>query len=102
MNARNLDDALRALPRREGRSDWSDLEARISALKPARPPRHHLFTRRRVISSMGALAVLAGSILVWNAFARQPESTWQDAHRGAATNDPWADPWVAAAYEVSR
>lgn len=102
MNGRNLDEALRALPRREGRSDWSDLEARISALKPARPPRHHLFTRRRVVSSLAALALLAGSILVWNALARQPESAWQDAHRGATANDPWADPWVAAAYETSR
>lgn len=102
MNGRHLDDALRALPRREGRSDWSDLEARISALKPARPPRHRLFTRRRVFSAMGTLALLVGAFATWNHMTtKTADAFWQEAHRDATVSDPWADPWVAAAMETS-
>lgn len=100
MIDRHLEDALRALPRREGRSDWNDLESRISALKPARPQRHRLFTRRRIFSTAGALALLGGAFLAWNGLANRPETIWQQAHREAIDSDPWADPWVAAAMET--
>lgn len=101
MNGRHLDDALRALPRREGRSDWSDLEARISALRPARPPRRRLLRRRSVLAGLGAVLVVAGIFAAWPR-ADVAETAWQDAHRDAAASDPWSDPWIVAAVETSR
>jgi len=101
MNGRHLEDALRALPRREGRSDWSDLESRISALKPMRAPRRRMFSRRLMLSSAGLALALGGAFLAWNQLAERPE-TWRDAHRDATSSDPWSDPWLAAAVETSR
>lgn len=101
MNSRHLDDALRALPRREGRSDWNDLESRIAALKPMRPARR--VTARRFALAGGSLAVVLGGVLLaWSQLAERSDATWQQAHQDATSSDPWADPWVAAAVETSR
>jgi len=105
MNDHDLDNALRALPRREGRSDWADLEARLSALRPARPGRHpfaRLLTRRRILSATAALALVVGGLAGWRALSPAPETVWQQAHQDASFSDPWADPWVLAAVETSR
>lgn len=102
MMDRHLDDALRALPRRDGRSDWSDLEARISALKPTRAPKSRRFVNRFLISGAGLALVVGGIVLTWRHLAVPSEAIWQDAHRDANVSDPWSDPWLAAAVETSR
>jgi len=99
---RRLDDALRALPRREGRSDWNDLEARLASLKPARPPRRRGLHSRQILSLAGICLLVAGGALAWRALRDRPETLWQEAHQAASASDPWADPWVAAAVETSR
>lgn len=102
MMDRHLDDALRALPRRDGRSDWSDLQARISALKPARAPGRRLFVHRYLITGASLALVLGGIVLTWRHLAVPSEAIWRDAHRDANVSDPWGDPWLAAAVETSR
>lgn len=103
MNDRHLDDALRALPRREGRSDWNDLESRISALKPPRNRRMRRFASRRVLlSGIGFALVLGATALAWHRLPSAPDKLWKDAHRDAIRTDPWGDPWLAAAVETAR
>lgn len=102
MTPRPLEDALRSLPHRPGRSDWGDLESRIAALKPPRPPRWHRIARRRtVLAGIGFLVALGVSAVVWHQQSSQ-ETLWMDAHRDAIGHDPWGDPWLAAAVETSR
>lgn len=97
-----LEDALRDLPRYDGKSDWNDLEARLARLRPARAahPRRRMRILAFAFASLGFLA--AGSYMAWS-FA-EPTATvaWESAHEDAAAADPWADPWVAAALETSR
>lgn len=105
MNDLDLENALRALPRRDGTSDWADLETRLSALRPPRPRRHPLArlpTRRRILSAMAGLALVLGGIATWISLSATPETAWQEAHHDATLSDPWADPWVVAAVESSR
>jgi len=102
MNPRSLDDALRALPRRQGRSDWGDLESRIAALKPPRPSRWRRFVRRRVVLAGFGFALALGTAgVIWHQRLAQ-ETVWMDAHNDATEHDPWGDPWLAAAVETSR
>ncbi len=105
MNDQDLEHALRNLPRREGSSDWTDLQSRLSALRPPRPRRHPLarfVARRHILSAMAALALVVGGIATWMSRTAAPETAWQEAHVDATLTDPWADPWVVAAVESSR
>jgi len=96
-----LDEALRSLPRRDGRSDWNDLQNRLTALHPARTPRRS-FSRRQILSFSGCCLVLVAGIYGWHKFQDRPETAWKSAHQQAVASDPWADPWVVAAVETSR
>lgn len=105
MNDHDLEHALRGLPRREGTSDWADLQSRLEALRPPRPrrpPLARLATRRRILTATACLALVFGGIATWKILSGTPETIWQEAHQDATLSDPWADPWVVAALETSR
>lgn len=97
-----LEDALRQLPRREGKPDWNDLESRLSRLKPTRRARRVRLRRRLALGLAGFCLLAAGSYLAWTWTEPASAVAWESAHEQAAAADPWADPWVAAALETSR
>lgn len=97
-----LEDALRELPRLDGKADWNDLEARLARLRPARGARPRRLARILAFAFASLSILAAVGTLAWSLSEPIATVAWESAHQDAAATDPWADPWVAAALETSR
>lgn len=97
-----LEDALRELPRLDGKSDWNDLETRLARLRPARIARPRRRARILAFAFASICFLATGAVLAWSFSEPTTAVAWESAHEDASATDPWADPWVAAALETSR